>query len=191
MRESKFKSYEDLPQTLSAPEVAEVLGISRAAAYALVRSREFPSLKVGTRILVPTFREVHCMDRRTDGGRRMKKYQPPSDNFFRLPNNIFDIGLSPIQFTIYAYLVCCAGNKGYCWPSMERIARKIGAAKTSVQEHLKVLQQRQIISKSKRKATSGHRNNVYTLLDLNNPEVYRDLTPPEELPLFIGEELPL
>ena len=72
----------------------------------------------------------------------MKKYQPPSENFFRLPNNIFDIGLSPIQFTIYAYLVSCAGNKGYCWPSMERIARKIGAGKTSVQDHLKVLQQR-------------------------------------------------
>lgn len=53
MRESKFKSYEDLPLTLSAPEVAEVLGISRAAAYVLVRSRDFPSLKVGTRILVP------------------------------------------------------------------------------------------------------------------------------------------
>ena len=121
----------------------------------------------------------------------MKKYQPPSDNFFRLPNNIFDIGLSPIQFTIYAYLVSCAGNKGYCWPSMERIARKIGAEKTSVQDHLKVLQQRQIISKSKRKTAAGHRNNVYTLLDLTNPEVYRDLIPPEELPLFVGEELPL
>ena len=30
MRESKFKSYDDLPLILSAPEVAEVLGISRA-----------------------------------------------------------------------------------------------------------------------------------------------------------------
>ena len=47
------------------------------------------------------------------------------------------------------------------------------------------------LSKSKRKTAAGHRNNVYTLLDLTNPEVYRDLTPPEELPLFIGEELPL
>ena len=45
MRESKFKSYADLPLTLFAPEVAEVLGISRAAAYALVRSRDFPSLQ--------------------------------------------------------------------------------------------------------------------------------------------------
>lgn len=121
----------------------------------------------------------------------MKKYQPPTDNFFRLPNNIFDIGLSPIQFTIYAYLVSCAGNKGYCWPSLDTIRRRTGLSISTIQDHLKVLQQRQIISKSKRKTATGHRNNVYTLLDLTNPEVYRDLTPPEELPLFIGEELPL
>ena len=42
MRESKYKSYQDLPLTLTAPEVAEVLGISRAAAYELVRSKGFP-----------------------------------------------------------------------------------------------------------------------------------------------------
>ena len=33
MRESKFKNYDALPLTLTAPEVGEVLGISRAAAY--------------------------------------------------------------------------------------------------------------------------------------------------------------
>lgn len=39
MRESKFKNYDALPLTLTAPEVGEVLGISRAAAYELVRSK--------------------------------------------------------------------------------------------------------------------------------------------------------
>lgn len=53
MRESKFKNYDDLPLTLTAPEVGEVLGISRAAAYELVRSRGFPHMRIGTRILVP------------------------------------------------------------------------------------------------------------------------------------------
>lgn len=53
MRESKFKNYNDLPLTLTVPEVGEVLGISRAAAYELVRSKGFPSMKIGTRILVP------------------------------------------------------------------------------------------------------------------------------------------
>ena len=53
-----------------------------------------------------------------------------------------------------------------------------------------MLQQRQIIAKSKRKTMSVHLNNVYTLLSLENPEVYRDLTPPEELPLNIYDDLP-
>ena len=66
MRESKFKSYEDLPLTLSAPEVAEVLGISRAAAYELVRSRDFPSLKVGTRILVPKDKFIRWINEQTE-----------------------------------------------------------------------------------------------------------------------------
>ena len=121
----------------------------------------------------------------------MKKYQAPTENFFRLPNKIFDVGLTPIQFMIYAYLVCCAGNKGYCWPSQATISRKTGIGKTSVQEHLKVLQQRQIIKKIKHEGMYGHKNNVYTLLSLSNPEVYRELKPSEELPLDIHDELPL
>ena len=77
----------------------------------------------------------------------MKKYQPPREQFFRLPNNIFDLGLTPIQFVIYAYLVSCAGNKGYCWPSQATISRKTGIGKTSVQEHLGILEKRKIIEK--------------------------------------------
>ena len=53
MRTTKLKNYDDLPLTLTAPEVGEVLGISRAAAYELVRSEGFPSMRIGTRILVP------------------------------------------------------------------------------------------------------------------------------------------
>ena len=53
MRSTKFKNYEDLPLTLTAPEVGEVLGISRASAYELVRSKGFPSTRIGTRIIVP------------------------------------------------------------------------------------------------------------------------------------------
>lgn len=53
MTDSKFKSYDELPLTLSVPEVGEVLGISRAAAYDLVRSKGFPHIKIGSRILIP------------------------------------------------------------------------------------------------------------------------------------------
>ena len=35
------------------PDVAKVLGISRAGAYELAHSRDFPSMKVGGRIIIP------------------------------------------------------------------------------------------------------------------------------------------
>ena len=66
MRESKYKSYQDLPLTLTVPEVAEVLGISRAAAYELVRSKDFPHMKIGTRILVPRDKFLAWIDDQTE-----------------------------------------------------------------------------------------------------------------------------
>ena len=67
MRESKYRSYDDLPLMLSAPEVAEVLGISRAGAYDLVRSAGFPHMKLGNRILVPKDRFIKWIDNNTEG----------------------------------------------------------------------------------------------------------------------------
>ena len=67
MRESKFKSYQDLPLTLTAPEVGEGLGISRASAYELVRSKGFPHMKIGTRILVPRDKFIAWIDEQTEG----------------------------------------------------------------------------------------------------------------------------
>ena len=66
MRNTKFKNYEDLPLTLTAPEVGEVLGISRAAAYELVRSRGFPRMRIGTRILVPKDKFIQWIDEQTE-----------------------------------------------------------------------------------------------------------------------------
>ena len=53
MKESVYKNYDELPLMLSVPQVAAVLGISRAGAYELARCQGFPSLSIGTRIVVP------------------------------------------------------------------------------------------------------------------------------------------
>ena len=53
MKEAKFKNYDDLPLMLSVPDLTEALGISRAGAYELVKSDGFPSLHIGSRVLVP------------------------------------------------------------------------------------------------------------------------------------------
>ena len=39
--------------TVTVEEAAEILGISRAFAYALVRKDELPSLRLGRRLVVP------------------------------------------------------------------------------------------------------------------------------------------
>ncbi len=65
MKEVKFKTYDELPLMLSVPEVAAVLGISRAGAYELARSRDFPSLMIGTRIVVPKDKFINWIERKT------------------------------------------------------------------------------------------------------------------------------
>ena len=53
MNRSSYKTYDDLPLMLSVPDVAKVLGISRAGAYDLAHRKEFPSMKVNSRIIIP------------------------------------------------------------------------------------------------------------------------------------------
>ena len=67
MNKTKYKEYSDLPLTLTVPEVGEVLGISRAAAYELARSIGFPSLKIGTRILVPKDKLIAWINAQVEG----------------------------------------------------------------------------------------------------------------------------
>ncbi len=119
----------------------------------------------------------------------MKYYQRPTENFYILPNNIFDLRLHPIQFAIYSYLVSCAGSKLTCFPRQETIADKTGVGISSVQKHLKLLEQRQLIEIAKHDSGSKYRNHVYSLLSLDNPEVYRDVDA-VGLPLFVGKDFP-
>ena len=65
MKQVKYQSYEELPLMLSVPEVAAVLGISQAGAYELVRTDGFPSLKVGSRIVVPKEKFIEWIDKNT------------------------------------------------------------------------------------------------------------------------------
>lgn len=53
MNECTYKNFDELPLTLNVVHVAAVLGISRAGAYELVHSEGFPTLKIGSRIVVP------------------------------------------------------------------------------------------------------------------------------------------
>lgn len=62
MKLEKYKSFDDLPLMLSVPELASVLGISRAGVYELVKEKGFPSLTIGSRILVPRDKLIAWID---------------------------------------------------------------------------------------------------------------------------------
>lgn len=52
MKKSIYKSYDELPLFLNAEAVANVLGISLSSAYELMHEKDFPSMKIGGRIVV-------------------------------------------------------------------------------------------------------------------------------------------
>mgnify|MGYP002796369216 FL=1 len=49
MAEKRYTSFDELPLTLTVPEVAEVLDIGRNTAYEIVRSGDMPSRRIGKR----------------------------------------------------------------------------------------------------------------------------------------------
>ena len=53
MKQSIVKNYEELPLFLNAQAVADVLGVSPSSAYELMHEKDFPSLRIGNRLVVP------------------------------------------------------------------------------------------------------------------------------------------
>ena len=53
MKQSIYQSYNDLPLFLNANLVAEMLGVSISSAYELMHDPDFPTLRVGSRMVVP------------------------------------------------------------------------------------------------------------------------------------------
>ena len=57
-----YTSYNQLPLSLNANDIAAVLGISRANAYTLMRTKGFPTIFIGKRMIVPRDKFIEWMD---------------------------------------------------------------------------------------------------------------------------------
>ena len=63
MKKSMYKTKEEMPLFLTVMDVANLLGISRASAYELVRQENFPKLKiVQGRTIIPRDRLLEWLD---------------------------------------------------------------------------------------------------------------------------------
>ena len=69
MQESTFTNYYQLPLFLNANTVAQVLGVSISSAYELMHEASFPTLRVGSRIVVPKEKFRQWVEAQTGGAR--------------------------------------------------------------------------------------------------------------------------
>lgn len=67
MKESAYKTYEDLPLFLNETTVANVLGVSPSSVYELMHEPGFPVLKIGKRMVVPRESFIRWVEEHTGG----------------------------------------------------------------------------------------------------------------------------
>ena len=68
MKESEYRSYDDLPLFLNAATVAKVLGVSLSSGYELMHEPGFPVLRVGSRMVVPKEKFIQWVEEHIGGG---------------------------------------------------------------------------------------------------------------------------
>lgn len=67
MKQSKYRSYDELPLFLNVNILSDLLGISLSAAYELMHEANFPSLKIGSRLVIPKDKFIKWADDNTGG----------------------------------------------------------------------------------------------------------------------------
>lgn len=65
MKESVYKSYDELPLFLNSELVAKVLGVSPSSGYELMHEPDFPVLRVGNRMVVPKEKFIQWVEEHT------------------------------------------------------------------------------------------------------------------------------
>ena len=69
MKVSNILSYDDLPLFLNAKLVAQVLGVSISTAYEGMHEPGFPTLRVGSRMVVPKEKFIQWAEEQSGGAK--------------------------------------------------------------------------------------------------------------------------
>ena len=64
-----LQAYDDLPLFLNAKMVAQVLGVSISTAYELLNDPGFPTLRVGSRMVVPKEKFIQWAEGQSGGAK--------------------------------------------------------------------------------------------------------------------------
>ena len=69
MKISTYHSYDELPLFLNAELVAKVLGVSISTAYEVMHEPGFPTLRVGSRMVVPKEKFIQWAEEQSGGAK--------------------------------------------------------------------------------------------------------------------------
>ena len=67
MNTSSIKNFDELPLFLNAATVSKVLGIAPSSSYELMHEKDFPALRIGSRLVVPKEQFRLWVERQTGG----------------------------------------------------------------------------------------------------------------------------
>ena len=70
MKKSNIKTFEDLPYFINVQELADILGIAISSCYELMHEKDFPTIRIGKRLVVPKDKFLIWVNENTKGGIR-------------------------------------------------------------------------------------------------------------------------
>ena len=103
-----------------------------------------------------------------------RSYRPLRGNYFPVPNEVFLLGLTPRELSVYSYLLCYADRKtNQCWPSYQTIGRATHMSKNTVRKYVCALVDHGLIATEETEVITkdGHKRNgnlKYTILPIQN-----------------------
>ena len=90
----------------------------------------------------------------------------PDKNYFKVPNEVFHIGLSYPEISIYCYLLSIEDRETYqCYPSYRTIGEAVGMSRNTVAKYVRQLEEKGLI-----RHEAGSKARVY------HPALSRDET---------------
>ena len=70
----------------------------------------------------------------------------PDKNYFKVPNEIYNIGLDYREISLYTYLLRCENRETYqCYPSYKTIGKAIGMCENTVAKYVRQLEEKGLI----------------------------------------------
>ena len=122
MKSSVYKSYDELPLFLNSDLVAKTLGIAPSSAYELMHKKDFPTLYIGNRMVVP------------------------KEKFIQWVEELLDFDLPGGSIAVYIFLLRHADRRtGQCHPSTATMAKNLHYCRNTVASYVRLLEERGLI----------------------------------------------